>query len=338
MRIAQFVIPIVVCCPALLAQHAAPAPEPAGIALIQQQAVDLRPLVQSDLARAFLAAAAALPRIEPRSLLRDPATGEWFTDERAAALPGDRRGALVQVPITEERYYNTRYGTPLMYARALDILAEHGVAGIRGRRILDYGYGTVGHLRLLAACGADVVGVDVDPFLTALYSRPGDTGPVAAADPGLPGGSVKLVTGSWPGRVGPEVGGGYDVILSKNTLKKGYVHPSREADKRMLIDLGVADTEYLAALHDALKPGGLVLIYNLCPAPAPEDKPYLPHADGRCPFTREAIEGAGLSVLRFDAVDDDAGRAMFNAVGYPTTAADGSPDLFAWYTVLRRPG
>jgi len=61
------------------------------------------------------------------------------------------------------------------------------VTSVDGKRILDFGYGTVGHLRLLASLGADMVGVEVDPLLRALYSAPGDQGAIARArQPGVP--------------------------------------------------------------------------------------------------------------------------------------------------------
>lgn len=323
-------------CSVALAQETSLLPAPTGVALLRQQAADLAPLAASPLAKEFLAAAGALPRIEPRQIHADPATREWLTEEQVGTLSEERRATLRTRDVTEDLYYQTRYGSPLMYVRAMDILAKHGVTSLAGKRIMDYGCGTLGHLRMLAACGAAAVGVDVDPFLSVLYSRPGDTGPVKPAAPGTPEGSVSLVVGSWPGKTAETVGGGFDVIVSKNTLKAGYIHPTREVDTRMLVDLGVPEGEFLEALHDALAPGGLVLIYNICPAEAGPDQQYLPHAEGRCPFPREQLDAAGLKVLELDTDDSAAARGMFEKVGYPTTKADGSPDIFAWYTVLRR--
>ena len=78
----------------------------------------------------------------------------------------------------------------------------------------------------------------------------------------------------------------YDLVLSKNTLKRGYIHPERPTEDRKLIKLGVDDRAFVQAVYDMLEPGGLFLIYNLCPAQAPPDQPYIPWADGRCPFDR----------------------------------------------------
>src|SRR5262249_53062441 len=154
-------------------------------------------------------------------------------------------------------------------------------------RILDFGYGTIGHLRLLAGLGAEVTGVDVDPMLRALYSAPEDQG-IVKSRRGREG-RLRLIDGQFPAdkTVKTLVGEGYDLIISKNTLKRGYVHPERPVDPRRLLGLGVADDTFVKALYDALKPGGRVMIYNICPAPSPPGQPYKNWADGRCPFAKE---------------------------------------------------
>jgi len=135
----------------------------------------------------------------------------------------------------------------------------------------------VGQLRLLAGCGADVTGVDVHPVFRALYSQPSDQGVIADA-PGVRG-RITLTHGHFPGDndVRRAVGDGYDVFLSKNVLKRSYIHPEREVDERFQIKLGVSDEAFVKAMYDVLKPGGLALIYNIAPAQNPPDKPYLAH-------------------------------------------------------------
>src|ERR1019366_1049484 len=135
---------------------------------------------------------------------------------------------------------------------------------------VDFGYGTVGQLRLMATLGADVIGVDVDPLLPALYSGPADQGAIGQ-------GHVTVASGRWPalGAVRGAVGGRLDLFLSKNTLKRGYVHPALAVSPSRHFDLGVDDGTFLSALHDALVPGGLVLLYNVCPAPAPPSAQYV---------------------------------------------------------------
>ena len=252
-----------------------------------------------------------------------------------ASLDADARAALESVELPADQYYTTKYGTPMAYARVVELMGLHGVTSLEGKRVLDYGYGTIGHLRMMASMGAETVGIDVDRFLPALYSEAGDLGDVENPS-GAPG-RTSIVTGRWPASkpVIEEVGGGFDVFTSKNTLKRGYVHPSRDADPSTLIDLGVGDAGFLAALHDCLEPGGLVVIYNICPPQNPADKPYIPWADGQSPFTRAQWDAAGFDVLAFSVVDDEPTRALATALGWGANM-DVETSLHGWYTITRR--
>ena len=82
--------------------------------------------------------------------------------------------------------------------------------------------------------------MDVEPVFHALYSQPGDQGDVPDVS-GAPAGRITLHLGRWPAERGVvrEVGGGYDIITSKNTLKRGYIHPSRPTNPNFLVQLGV---------------------------------------------------------------------------------------------------
>src|SRR5690606_30186462 len=170
---------------------------------------------------------------------------------------------------------------------------------------------------------------------------PGDQGAFA----GLGGkkGSVRLLTGRWPAgeAIAADVrkGGPYDLFLSKNTLKRGYIHPAREADPSRLVDLGVEDDAFIKAVHDSLKPGGVFLIYNIAPAQAPDDQPYLPHADGTCPFDRAELEAAGFEVVVYDEDDQASILKYWEALGLNQGKDEERMrgDLFAWWTMCRRP-
>ncbi len=311
--------------------------------VMRNEAKALRTLATSALGNQFLDAAADLPSIDSRTLYRDKTTRQWHSKAQADAMTQEQRKNLQELPVDESRYYQTKYGSPLAYVRPLDLLGAAGVKTIAQKRLLDIGYGTIGHLRMLASRGANVVGLDVDTFLTALYSEPQDTGDIASATGGK--GHIALVNGLLADeKVREQVGGGYDLIIAKNTLKRGYIHPEpapgQTVDKRQLIDLGMGDEAFIAALHDMLKPGGMVMIYNLCPAPAAPDKPYIAWADGRCPFSREALEKAGFTVREFDHDDSAAARTMAHLLGWDSEqggAMDLEHDLFAHYTLLEKP-
>ncbi len=309
---------------------------------LRDEAISLRPLVASALARRFLAATDSLPAIEPRVLYYDAEARRAYPEAEALAKPESERARLILRTLDERYYYYTRYGSPLAYARAIDLLAANGLNDVAGRKILDFGYGTVGHLRLLASLGADVVGVEVDPILPVLYGQERDQGAVprhgASRDEGE--GRLRLIDGRFPSDplTREMVGEGYDVFISKNTLKRGYIHPSQPVDRSRLVDLGVDDAAFVRTLAAILKPGGLALIYNLSPAPARPGEPYKPWAEGESPFAREVWEAAGFEVIAFDAVDDEAGRAMAKALGWDQgeTPMDLQNDLFVRYTLARR--
>jgi SAM-dependent methyltransferase len=323
------------------------APDPwalRGVPRILADAQRLEAFVKSDGAKRFLARAKALPNVATRTLHHDADKSHYYTDAEAAALGVEARAKLTRVEQTEEDYYNTRYGSPLSYARPLDILFSRGVSLPPGARMLDFGYGYIGHLRLLASTGVHTTGVDVWPLLRALYSWPGDQGDVTGLDGAR--GSVRLIDGFFPrdAQVVRAVGAGYDVILSKNVLKKGYIHPDRPvANPKMLIQLGVGDDVVLKAFFDALRPGGHFLVYNICPALTPLDKPFVPWSDGRSPFTKAQWEAAGFQVLALDQDDAEAVRVMGRLIGWDQPD-DGDPgmdlvnDLSVLYTLVRRPG
>ncbi|MBK6688263.1 MAG: class I SAM-dependent methyltransferase [Deltaproteobacteria bacterium] len=315
---------------------------PAGLSRLTWEAERITPTLRSPLAKAFVSKVPELPAPGARTLYRSADKQRYLTEAAWRGLGTDEQKSWTPQPIDELSYYTTRYGTPLSYARPLEILGEHGVKTVAGQKILDFGYGYVGHLRLLAALGADVHGVDVDPMLAALYSEPRDTGVIPSRSG--PSGRVTLHQGRFPteSALVQAVGREYQLIISKNVLKRGYIHPERPADPKHLIDLGVSDEVFLAAMFRALSPGGKLLIFNICPAMAPPDRPFIPWADGRSPFSKEAWQKAGFKILRFDEVDTAAVRAQGRTLGWDLPE-DGEPgmdlerDLFAWYTLVEKP-
>jgi SAM-dependent methyltransferase len=325
----------------------APKDGAAVVAQLVAEAQKLAPLMESDATREFLAEAKDLPVVETRTVYRKP--GAAIPADAWEKLPEQERAAYTPRPCTPEFYYYTGYGSPLVYARVVDLMARHagwGVDSLAGKRVLDFGYGTIGHLRLMAQRGAEVHGIEIEPLFEALYTSARDLRARTAEQ------AVFLHTGQWPAsaELAEQVvtrggGGAFDVITSKNTLKKGYVHPEpptgKTVDEKQLVKLGVDDGDFLAAVHAALKPGGLLIIYNICPAQSPAEdlsKPYLPMADGRSPFTRAQYEAAGFEVLELDRDDQPWVLACWKALGYDQGKAkeDAAKEVFAHYTVVRR--
>ncbi len=318
---------------------AAPAPVDA-IAQLLAEAKKLDAIVTSREVKRFLAHTTTLPHIAPRTFYHDEKKTHFYTEQQAAALPPAERAALKKTVADEDYYYNTKYGSPLSYTRALDILFSRGLSLPPGARVFDFGYGYIGHLRLLATMGVDATGLDVDPFLTALYGQPGDQGEFQG--PEGEKGHVRVLEGHFP--VDPAtvaaVGTGYDLVISKNVLKKGYIHPYRPADEKFLVKLGVSDEVVLKSFFTALKPGGTMLVYNICPALTPPDKPFIPWSDGRSPYTRQQWEAAGFKVEVFDQDDTPAVRVMGHVLGWgddPEDKWDIDHDLSVLYTLVTRP-
>lgn len=293
------------------AQDIRPAPAKAGevIAKLSHEVETAKRVVSNPWVIDWTEAIAKLPTIEPRTIS--------YNDK--------------DLMVDEDLFYYGRYGSPLAYARPLDLAVSAGFQGNSTARILDFGYGSIGHMRMLALSGHHCVGVDVAPMLKAIYAD--SSGP-------LGNGSVQLFHGRFPKEqeLLSKVGKNYDLVLSKNVLKLGYIHPTREVpDSRMLIDLGVDDRLFLSSVAGILKPNGLFVIYNFCPAKAPLDKPYVPWSEGESPFSKEDFRTAGFEVLHFDVKDDVEARRLAKALQWDTKGGMNlEDDLFAWYTIVRK--
>lgn len=296
----------------------------------------MKPLVSSSIAKDFLSAVASLPPVRERVLYRSKSKA--LTEREWAALSPAERAGLERTVIDDEHYYEGGVADPLHYVRPLDLAATHGTSLSARAKVFDFGYGGVGHLRAMASLGLSITGVEVRAELRALYSAPEDTGRVASTL-GRGDGELRLLDGFFPTdpKIKAAVGSGYQLIVAKNTLKKGYIHPDRPAPPEWLIHLGVDDVTFLAAFHDAVAPGGRVMVYNLF-IPIPDDQPFKPMSDGRSPFTKEQWGAAGFEVESFD-VDDTAGiQALLEkqAVDSEEDRAERAK-IRALYTLVRSP-
>ena len=316
---------------------AEPAP-PAPTAQMKEEASAIAAFVQSPLAKTFLGGFECLPPIPTRVAYYNKETRSALSETAAKGMSPEALAGFAPRDIDERFYYFTRYGTPVAFVRPVEILGQAGVKSPDGLKVVDFGFGSIGQLRVLASLGAHVAGIEVDPLLQVIYG--GENGPVARCAKAGPGrdGEVRLVFGQFPADppVAAEVGGGYDVFISKNTLKRGYVHPEREVDPRMLVHLEVDDETFVRAVYELLNPGGFALIYNLCPAPSAPEEPYKPWADGRSPFSRETWEKVGFKVIAFDTDDTQAAREMGRTFGWGTDE-ELAKDLFGMYTLVRKP-
>jgi SAM-dependent methyltransferase len=321
--------------------------------LLRAEASRLYPSLTTEGAKHFLIASSWLPLLDDRDVYYDKATRRARTPEEYAKMTEEERVPFVKRTLSEQFFYHTRYGSPMAYARPLDLLCN-GVperAGIKpsscftGKKIFDYGFGGIGHLRLLALVGAEAVGVDIDELLKAYYRDPTDTGEIEGApfggEPG-PAGKLRLLYGLFPRDETLRAAGGegYDYVISKNTLKKGYISPEPPpgvtVDPRTQVDLSVGVDEFVGHIARILKPGGRFMIYNICPAQNPEK--FIPWADGRSPFPKEMLEKHGLRVIEFDKDDSAAARKAGEALEWNIgpQAMDLAHDLFAMYTLCER--
>ncbi|MGV3625345.1 MAG: hypothetical protein ACO1OB_31330 [Archangium sp.] len=234
-----------------------------------------------------------------------PATWHCSEDkQRCSPTPGE---GLVAREVNDEFVY-ARITDPLGYTRPYEILSSVGFQP-KGKKVLDFGYGNLGQLLMLASLGAKVHGVEVDRLLV--------DGTKAVARP------LVLHHGYFPGdeKLVKEIGTGFDLWISKNTLKRGYVKP---LEGKASIDVGPAP---LNVISKELKKGGFLLIYNLAPM---QKTPYLPMADGASPFTKEELQSAGFEILAFDKDDSEKAREMGKALEW------GDEPLAATYTLARK--
>lgn len=310
-----------------------------AVARLQRDAAAVQPLVKTRWAQQFLAGAAQAVPMAPRRIYVDGGTGtaqRAYSEREYEALPSDARAGLTAQTIDEEAYYLGTGGSPVFAARLLDLVGENEVGNLASRRALEIDYESVGTLRMLAGVGVSAVGVSAAPRQRAIYSLPGDQGDVALFNRQHQG-SLALVSGRFPADASARaaVGGGYDFILVQNTLRRGYVHPAGETPQPARIDLGVSDEDYLRGLREALRQGGRLLVYNVCPAPT---GPYSPETDCRNPFPTAAWQAAGFRVRDYDRGDNEAARAYGRALGWDTgpRRVNLETDLVASYSLLER--
>lgn len=303
------------------------------------EAEGIMPLLETDAVREFLGQVTLLENVPTRRIyVRQAAVPDAVTEAEFHMLPAQMQNALRPMVIDTPKYYQTIYGSPLGYARPLDLAASAaGWDAFEGKKIFDFGYGQLGQLRLLAHCGADVTGIESSSMISAMYTLPGDTGEFTGTQGKT--GNLRLLQGYWPaGQIARErVGTGYDLIMSRNVLRKGPMDPESEARPELRVSLRTSFEMYLARANEALNMGGLMIVYNIGGA-GPELWEQFPASDFSCPFTREQWEAAGFELVAFNEVDDEPMRKVAKAL-FLDRGANGinlETNLYAQYTLARK--
>lgn len=252
----------------------------------------------------------------------------WCTKDRQKCLsekPAADAGVYDERKVDDE-YVWGRIADPLGYVRAFEVLNENKFDPT-GKKILDFGYGNVSQLYMLAHTGVDVHGLEVDSLIPLTSKHL--TGKVGAK------GSLTLHHGYFPSdeRLVKELEGQkFALWMSKNTMKRGYVHPT-DANTKTQIDLG-DDAKLLATIKSELAPGGFFFIYNIAPA---QTVPYKAMADGACPFSKETLTAAGFEVIAHDVNDTEKMRAYAKTLEWNADWPDLETTLVATYTLCRKP-
>lgn len=320
----------------------APAP-PSYREKLAGEAEAVKGLAETPLGIAFLEQCAALPPMTPRKFYYRQSDRSALSPAAHAALEEADASTYQELDV-QERHYFGLYSTPIACIRAIDIASHSGLTDVEGKRIADFGFGNIGQLVALSALGAHPVGIEIAGGLQEAIYHPEAANPLADGnedDPQEPSARIQLVFGRYPTTqaIIDEVGAEFDLFISKNTLKKGYIHPEREAPPSQLIDLGVDDRTYLTTVYEALAPGGMMLIYNLYPKPAADDEPYIPWASGECPFEKPLVEDIGFEIIAWNTDDSAKARAMGKALNWDSGVEEEAfnDNLYAMYTVLRKP-
>lgn len=316
------------------------------VELMARQAEQLTEKAESSVGKSFLKAARRLPPIEPFDLYyrfenpsqRRPLAGtEGIPFEKFRLLEDSERKKYTKLRLTEEQYYFTKYGSPVMFLRALDLVGNSGLKTLAGKKIVDFGFGSIGHLQMMAFNGADVTGIDVDVSLKGLYSRDLEPdSPPRRNSSKLPG-KLRLLFGRFPAdkTIAEATGTGIDIFFSKNTLKRGYIHPAQPVDSNRRIDLGVSDTEFIQAVYNRLNPGGFFMIYNLHPRRTPPGENYITWSDGRSPFDRIDLGAVGFKIIQFNCDDTPMAHEFAKTFGWDKQM-NLEEDFRATFTLLQK--
>jgi hypothetical protein len=174
-----------------------------------------------------------------------PSAAAHSLSQSGAHCPRPKKPPLSKRYIPRLFYYATHYGSPIAYVRAIEVAAQFGLKSLRDTRVLDIGYGAIGGMQLLAYAGAQVCALGVDSLMPALYDRREDQGIFVNKNGSI--GTLKLYDGLFAGDASltKAIGNHFDLIVAKNTLKRGFLRPL--PGKKAFVDFGATDEDFLRA-------------------------------------------------------------------------------------------
>ncbi len=128
-----------------------------------------------------------------------------------------------------------------------------------------------------------------------------------------------------------KIGTGVDVFMSKNTLKRGYVHPDAETKAKPRIDLGMRDEDAVRMVFGLLKPGACSSSTTLARLQRRLGNRSYRGAMGAAPSP--ATRTSTPAVLAYDVDDSKMGRAVAKTLEWGSDAET----IHATLTLVRRP-
>lgn len=171
------------------------------------------------------------------------------------------------------------------------LLERLGVQTWADQRVLDIGAADGAFLEAIASAGAEASGLEKASIQ------------VSAAE-------TRGVFRMFRGDTAQIDGETFDLIVSRNTLKKGFIRPDTGSP---MIRLGATIEQTLSSISNAMQEDALFCIFNV--SPTDQASASQPHADGRCPFTVAELEHHGFEVLLFDENLTALTKACARAVG-----------------------
>lgn len=140
------------------------------------------------------------------------------------------------MPLAYHADAGQKYDQQVENAHAYILPFIEDVVPIEGKRVLEIGCGEAGILKAFLEHGCTCVGVDLASNKIA-YAREALAEPIAE-------GRLRLIDGDvYDAVVGAELGGGFDIVLMKDTIEHIYGH-----------------YEIMARVRDFLAPGGVLFV------------------------------------------------------------------------------